>query len=98
MQFYVATVLRISQACGMLAAALMSLAFCLLMTVLTFNFWYEAWENGWVSDTMWRARLWIPYACMPVGLGILSLQYVAELINLVTGRVPPFGLRPEGAA
>src|SRR5437667_4622949 len=26
-----------------LAAALMSLAFCLLMTVLPFNFWYEAW-------------------------------------------------------
>jgi TRAP-type C4-dicarboxylate transport system permease small subunit len=77
-----------------LASILMSLAFCLLMTVLTFNFWHEAWENGWVSDTMWRARLWIPYACMPVGLGILSLQYVADLINLVTGREPPFGLQP----
>ena len=25
-------------------------------------FWKEAWDNRWVSDTMWRARLWIPYA------------------------------------
>src|SRR5437588_3650707 len=81
-----------------LAAGLMSLAFCLLMTVLTFNFWYEAWENGWVSDTMWRARLWIPYACMPVGLGILSLQYTADIINLITGREPPFGIANKETA
>lgn len=75
-----------------LVAILVSLAFCLLMTVLTYQFWYESYENNWVSDTMWRARLWIPYAAMPVGLGILSLQYIADLINLLTGREPPFGI------
>ena len=75
-----------------LGAIGISLAFCLLMAVLTFQFWYESWENDWVSDTMWRARLWIPYAAMPVGLGILTLQYVADLINLLTGREPPFGI------
>ena len=81
-----------------LVSALMSLAFCILMTILTFQLWHEAWENKWVSDTMWRARLWIPYGSMPIGLGILSLQYVADLINLVTGREPPFGMKPgEGA-
>jgi len=62
------------------------------MTVLTFQFWLEAWQEGWVSDTMWRARLWIPYASMPIGLGILSLQYTADIINLITGREPPFGI------
>jgi TRAP-type C4-dicarboxylate transport system permease small subunit len=41
---------------------------------------------------MWRVRLWIPYASMPVGLGILTLQYVVDLYNLVTGREPPFGI------
>jgi TRAP-type C4-dicarboxylate transport system permease small subunit len=82
-----------------LLSALVSLAFCLTMTMLTFQFWQEAWENKWVSDTMWRARLWIPYGSMPIGLGILSLQYVADLMNLVTGREPPFGLKPhEGDA
>ena len=49
-----------------------SLAFCVTITVLTFQFWKEAWDNRWVSDTMWRARLWIPYSSMPIGLGILS--------------------------
>ncbi len=78
-----------------LASAAMSFAFCAVMTVLTFNFWHEAWTERWVSDTMWRARLWIPYAAMPIGLGILTLQYVASILNLVTGREPPFGLPPQ---
>src|SRR5262245_63056223 len=81
-----------------IAATLMSLGFCLVMTVLTFQFWHEAWENNWRSESIWRARMWIPYAAMPVGLGLLSLQYVAEMIKLVTGREQPFGLPPKGAA
>jgi TRAP-type C4-dicarboxylate transport system permease small subunit len=76
----------------------MSLAFCLTMTVLTFNFWLEAWSQGWVSDSMWRARLWIPYGTMPIGLGLISLQYVVDLISLVTGRQPPFGMQPRETA
>jgi TRAP-type C4-dicarboxylate transport system permease small subunit len=78
-----------------LAAITISLAFALTMTVLTFQFWHEAWANNWVSDTMWRARLWIPYGSMPIGLGILTLQYVADLMNLVTGREPPFGVAEQ---
>jgi TRAP-type C4-dicarboxylate transport system permease small subunit len=79
------------------ASAVMSLLFALGMTVLTFNLWYEAWTQRWVSDTMWRARLWIPYASMPIGLGILSLQYVAEIYKLISGREPPFGIPPKEA-
>ena len=78
-----------------LASAIVSLAFCVVITVLTFLFWKQAWDNRWVSDTMWRARLWIPYSSMPIGLGILSLQYVADIWNLVTGREPPFGITAE---
>src|SRR5215217_7307246 len=76
-------------------AIVLSLAFALVMTVLTFQFWHESWENNWVSDSMWRARLWIPYASMPLGLGVLTLQYVVDLLNLVTGREPPFGMDPN---
>ncbi|MEA2984588.1 MAG: hypothetical protein QOD94_842 [Alphaproteobacteria bacterium] len=81
-----------------LASMLMALAFCLVMTFLTAQFWLEAWENNWRSDSMWRARLWIPYASMPIGMGLLSLQYIVELIKLVTGREPPFGLPPKATA
>ena len=81
-----------------LFAASVSLAFSVTLAVLTFNFWKEAWDNRWVSDTMWRARLWIPYSSMPIGLGLLSLQYVADIWNLVTGREPPFGITKEREA
>jgi TRAP-type C4-dicarboxylate transport system permease small subunit len=76
-------------------AALLTLAFCTIVTVLTFNFWKEAWDKNWVSDTMWRARLWIPYASMPIGLGLLTLQCLADLGMLLTGKEPPFGIRVE---
>jgi TRAP-type C4-dicarboxylate transport system permease small subunit len=77
-----------------LASIVMALAFCIVMTVLTARFWLESWEQRWVSDTMWRARLWIPYSAMPIGLAILTLQYIADLYSLVAGREPPFGIKP----
>jgi hypothetical protein len=35
---------------------------------------------------------------MPVGLGLLVLQYFADLLTLVTGRTPPFGIKDQQAA
>lgn len=75
-----------------LFAAFLTLFFCVVLCVLTFEFWKEAWDNKWVSDTMWRARLWIPYGSMPIGLGILTLQCLTDLVCLVSGREPPFGI------
>ena len=74
---------------------LAAMAFCLTMVVLTYLYWQEAWTKNWHSDTVWRARLWIPYSAMPIGLSILTLQYAAELLCLVSGREPPFGIRGE---
>jgi len=76
-----------------LVGMLLAIAFCVAMLVLTANYWLEAWSQRWLSNTMWRVRLWIPYASMPVGLFWLTLQYVVELVNLLTGREPPFGMR-----
>ena len=73
----------------------LSLAFCTVLFILVSRYWYEAYSGNWRSDTVWRARLWIPYSAMPVGLGLLVLQYVVELVCLVTGRSAPFGLTEE---
>src|SRR6266567_4537059 len=62
------------------------------LALITGEYWLEAWNQRWLSNTMWRVRLWIPYASMPIGLGILTLQYVVELYCLATGREPPFGI------
>jgi len=80
-----------------LITIILAFAFVLVLFVLCTAYWYQAWVNNWHSDTVWRAPLWIPYFSMPVGLGLLVLQYAAELLALVTGRAPPFGI-PEKAS
>jgi len=73
----------------------LSMGFCIVLWILCTQYWYQAWSEGWRSNTVWRARLWIPYLSMPVGLGLLVLQYIADLLCLVTGRALPFGLKPK---
>jgi TRAP-type C4-dicarboxylate transport system permease small subunit len=79
-------------------STLLAMAFVIVMAVLGYNFWHEAWVENWHSNTVWRERLWIPYAAMPVGLILLGLQYVVDLICLVTGREPPFGIKGDQPA
>ncbi|WP_417722381.1 TRAP transporter small permease [Salipiger sp.] len=57
-----------------------------------FEFWHFAWERNWKSDTVWGVRLWIPYLSLPVGFGLLLLQFVADLVALATRVDTPFGL------
>jgi TRAP-type C4-dicarboxylate transport system permease small subunit len=78
-----------------LASILMSAFFCAVLLWLAARFWLESWEQKWVSDTMWRARMWIPYSSMPIGLGILLLQFIADFEALVSGREPPFGIHKK---
>lgn len=78
-----------------LVAGGLTLVFALILAVLTFGLWQEAWTQNWLSDTMWRSRLWIPYLAMPVGLGLLALQAAADLIQLIGGREAPFGMTHE---
>lgn len=78
-----------------LVASTLSLLFCVLITWLGFEFWLEAWSNQWHSDSMWEVRLWIPYMAMPIGFGVLSLQYVADLFSLLLRHEMPFGISEE---
>lgn len=78
-----------------LTAALLSLGFCLLVLWNAAAWWHEAYESNLLTSSMWRARLWIPYLSLPVGMGLLALQYVADIWALLTGREMPFGLKPE---
>jgi TRAP-type C4-dicarboxylate transport system permease small subunit len=70
-------------------------AFCITITWLGAEEWYLAWSRNWLSDSVWAPPLWIPYLAMPIGFGILSLQYIVDILSLVTGRHAPFGLPME---
>ena len=78
-----------------LATSTLALAFCVIMFVLCAAYWYEAYSEMWRSNTVWRARLWISILSMPVGLGLLILQYLADMICVATGRAPPFGITAQ---
>jgi TRAP-type C4-dicarboxylate transport system permease small subunit len=80
------------------ATSIIAMAFCIALAILTALYWHEAWVNNWRSDTIWRARLWIPYSAMPVGLVLLTLQYAVELIGIASGRELPFGIKDEEGA
>jgi len=74
-----------------LLGALIGFSFCALLAWRGTEFWYEAWSLGWVSESVWAPPLWIPLLSLPLGLGMLSLQYLAEIFRLFAGR-------PESAA
>jgi TRAP-type C4-dicarboxylate transport system permease small subunit len=75
--------------------SLLALGFCVAMFILCTKFWYDAYAERWLSNTVWRARLWVPYLSMPIGLGLLVLQYLVDILSLVTGRASPFGISPK---
>ena len=67
-----------------------------MLAVTGYGFWHQAWSKGWVSETVWAPPLWIPYLTVPLGMGLLALQYLADILALATGRAPPFGMPDEG--
>ena len=46
---------------------------------------WEAWEGNWLSETVAEIPLWLPYASMPLGFGLLTLQALADMIALALG-------------
>lgn len=78
-----------------LFASAVALLFSLIACVTGFQLWLEALEGGWRTETVWALPLWIPYLPMPVGFGLLALQYVADILCLLRGDEMPFGLQPE---
>ncbi len=43
------------------------------------KFWWPAYENKWVTDSMLSAPLYVAYLFMAVGITILTLQYMVKV-------------------
>ena len=79
-----------------LFASLASFLFCAVLTYYGYTFWHESWANDWRAETVWAPPLWIPYAAIPLGFGLTALQYLADILALLTGQDLPFsGVNPE---
>jgi len=78
-----------------LGGYLVALAFCALFFWASVPWWYDAFATGQTTSSIWRARVWIPYLSVPVGLGLLCLQMLTQILLVLTHRALPFNLRPE---
>lgn len=78
-----------------LVGSVIALVFCGLFLWASIPWWHDTWVNDQTTSSMWRARLWIPYLSVPVGLSLLCLQYLAEVWLVITQREHPFGLSPD---
>ena len=57
----------------------LSLIFCALLAWSGWHYFAEAWSGRWTTDTVWALPLWIPLAPLPVGIGLLALQFAADI-------------------
>jgi TRAP-type C4-dicarboxylate transport system permease small subunit len=73
-----------------LIASVLSFGFCAVLTYYGWTFWHEAWVNDWRAETVWAPPQWVPYAAIPLGFGLTALQYLADILALLTGRDMPF--------
>ncbi|MCF3642091.1 TRAP transporter small permease [Rhizobium sp. TRM95111] len=72
-----------------LLASALGLAFCVIMLIATWVQFHEAWLGNWRHSSVWAPPLWVPLSALPVGFAVLCLQYVAQiLLLLTTGRAP----------
>jgi TRAP-type C4-dicarboxylate transport system permease small subunit len=70
--------------------SILSLMFCTVIFVLSCEVWLDAYVNNHTTGTMWNAPLWKLYISLPIGFFVMILQYVADIVSLVTKREMPF--------
>lgn len=68
-----------------LLAAGVGLAFCAVLAWSGARYFHEAWTEGWVTESVWAPPLWAVLLPLPLGIGVLVLQYVVEIADLIAG-------------
>lgn len=75
--------------------SVVALVFCAVFLYAALPWWWGAWTSGETTSSIWRARMWIATLSVPLGLGLLCLQYVVEIWLVLAHRTLPFGLSAE---
>jgi TRAP-type C4-dicarboxylate transport system permease small subunit len=68
-----------------LLGSLLGLLFCAIMFAAGWIQFHDAWAGNWKHSSVWAPPLWIPLLALPIGFGLLCLQYVARILSLIIG-------------
>ena len=67
-------------------AALLGIAFCIVLTLSGWRYFHEAWTFGWVTESVWAPPLWVLLIPLPFGMAVTALQYAVDILALIRGR------------
>jgi len=65
--------------------SLMALVFTAYVAYKGWALFWEAFSKGWRSESLWGPPLAIPYLFLPLGMSMLSLQFVIQILGLGAG-------------
>ncbi|RVJ13680.1 TRAP transporter small permease subunit [Sinorhizobium medicae] len=69
--------------------SLLGLLFCFVMLIATWIQFHDAWAGNWKHASVWAPPLWVPLSALPVSFAMLCLQYVAQILTLLTAPTAP---------
>jgi len=62
-----------------MVTSVLALFFCALIAWKGWEMWWEAFSKGWKSESVWSFPLAVPYFFLPLGMTLLSLQYIIQI-------------------
>lgn len=69
-----------------LVGDMLSVLLCAFMAVKVWQYTWQAWNEGWATNSTWAPSLWIPYSLIGLGLVLISLEYVVQIVEEIATR------------
>ncbi len=66
----------------------LAVIFCVYVAYKGWELFWEAFSKGWRSESLWGPPLAIPYLFLPLGMTLLSLQFLIQIFGLGKQREP----------
>jgi len=68
----------------LLLGDILSVAVIAFIANNAWHYCWDAYQQGWTTDSTWAPPLWIPYLMMAFGLTTLALQIVVQILETLT--------------
>jgi TRAP-type C4-dicarboxylate transport system permease small subunit len=66
-----------------IVAAILALTFLLVLFYSSVQLTNHAWVKNIKTPTIWNFPMWKVYIFLPIGMGIMVLQYLADILSII---------------